>query len=168
MHSIHNTKMDMNATKNQVVGLKTELSQMQDEYDKIVMEANEKTLKKQLYESRINDISNEIKKLESEDMFYCVKEIEGFDKLLSRELLAIANGMDKTDYRQYNKDCPRWIDLERIVKHVIELKKHYPKWILDRVIKSGQIDVLPPESFYKFTYNTPEGYYMSCGGIEFE
>jgi hypothetical protein len=36
------------------------------------------------------------------------------------------------------------------------------------VIKSGQIDVLPPESFYKFTYNTPEGYYMSCGGIEFE
>jgi chromosome segregation ATPase len=155
--------MDMNTVQNQVVGLKTELSQMEDEYDKIVMEANENTLKKQLYESRIKEISNEIKKLESEDMFYCVKAIEGFDKLL-----AITNGMDKTDYRQYNKDCPCWIDLERIVKHVIELKKHYPKWILDRVIKSGQIDVLPPETFYKFTYNTPEGYYMSCGGIEFE
>jgi hypothetical protein len=103
--------------------------------------------------------------VETENMFEEVKDVEGFVTLSQSELVAISNGMDKTDYRQYGK-YPRWFDLERLVKHVIQFKKHYPGWVLDRVNKSGQYDTLPPQSFYKFTYNTPLGHYMSYGGIE--
>ena len=78
----------------------------------------------------------------------------------------------KTNYRDMeivkirNEDIPRYIDLERLVKEVIEFKKIYPGWVLDRIQKSGQYDTLPPQSFYKFTYKSPQGHYMSHGGIE--
>ena len=95
-------------------------------------------------------------------MFEEVKDVEGFVTLSQSELVAISNGMDKTDYRQYGK-YHRWIDLEILVKGVIEFKKQYPGWILEEVNKVAQYDNLPPKSFYKFKYNTPLGHSMTFG-----
>lgn len=67
------------------------------------------------------------------------------------ELDIIAYGMDKKDYRVYC-DCPRWYDLERIAKEVIEFKKLYPGWILERLDLDGQYDGLPPTTYYKYIY----------------
>ena len=120
-------------------------------------------------------MSTNIKKLEdiieSEDVFETVRQIEGFDTLNQEELIIIKNGMNKVNYRKMDlvrnrAELPRWIDLERLVKQVIEFKKTYPGWILERIAANGQYDSLPPQTFYKFTYKTPHGHYMSFGGIE--
>ena len=45
-------------------------------------------------------------------------------------------------------------------------KKLYPDWILESLTRGGQYDTLPPQTFYRYTYKTPHGHYMSMGGIE--
>ena len=111
--------------------------------------------------------------IETENVFESVQNIEGFDTLLQEELVVISNGMDKTDYMKMDlvrarskESIPRWIDLERLVKEVIGFKKLYPGWILQRLVSGGQYDTLPPQTFYKFTYKTPQGHFMTFGGIE--
>ena len=120
-------------------------------------------------ESRKKELSKEIKKLEeiieAENVFESVENMEGFDTLLQEELVAISNGMDKTDYRK-NGNYPRWYDLERLVNEVIVFKKLYPGWILESLARGGQYDTLPPQTFYRYTYKSPHGHYMSMGGIE--
>ena len=161
--------MEFTEAKNEIEKLRTELAEVEKEYKEFYRIYTENEKKKRLCESRKSDIKKQIKQLEylveTENVFETVKDTEGFETLLPSELVAISNGMDKTDYRQYGK-YPRWFDLERLVKEVIEFKKHYPGWVLDCIIKSGQYDTLPPQSFYKFTYNTPHGHYMSYRGIE--
>lgn len=114
-------------------------------------------LRKEIF--RLNDI------LESENVFKDIEEIEGFDALTQLELIAISKGMDKTDYRKYG-NFPRWKDVEEITKEVIKLKKFYPSWILQRISSAGQYDLMPPRTFYRYTYKTPEGYIMTYGGME--
>jgi hypothetical protein len=163
--------MEFTEANNEIDKLRAELAQVEKEYDEFYMIYKETEQKKRLCESRKFDIKKQIKKLEglvkkTENVFETVKDVEGFETLSSSELNAISNGMDRTDYTMYGK-YPRWIDLERLVKHVIQFKKLYPGWILDRVIKSGQFGTLRESpTFYKFTYNTPHGHYISCGGIE--
>jgi hypothetical protein len=164
--------MEFTEAKNKIDKLRAELAQVEKEYDEIYMIYKETEKKKRLCESRKRDIKKEIKKLEDlveqENVFETVKDVEGFETLSSSELNAISNGMDKTDYTMFGK-YPRWIDLERLVKYVIQFKKLYPGWILDRVIKLDQAEtLLKSPTFYKFTYNTPLGHYMSSGGIELE
>ncbi len=164
--------MEFTEAKNEIDKLRSKLAQVEKEYDEIYMIYKETEQKKRLCESRKRDIKKEIKKLEDlveqENVFETVKDVEGFETLSSSELNAISNGMDKTDYTMFGK-YPRWIDLERLVKHVIQFKKLYPGWILDRVIKLDQAEtLLKSPTFYKFTYNTPLGHYMSSGGIELE
>ncbi len=76
------------------------------------------------------------------------------------ELVAISNGMDKTDYRKHG-NYPRWYDLETLVKDVIAFKNLYPGRILVSLSRVGQYDTLPPETFYRYTYKSPHGHYMS-------
>ena len=78
--------------------------------------------------------------IESEDIYVNVLWIEGFEILLKQELVAISTGMNQTDYRKMDQviatskeEVPRYIDLERLVKEVIEFKKQYPGWILERI-----------------------------------
>jgi hypothetical protein len=59
--------------------------------------------------------------------------------------------MDKTDYRNYG-DYPRWIDLDKICKEVIQMKKRYPNWVLMDLEKSRQINTVPPQSFYYYKF----------------
>ncbi len=101
-------------------------------------------------------------------MFDSFQGIEGFETLLQKELLAISNGMDKRDYRDFVRkefNFPRFKDLEQLIKDVINFKKLYPGWILDRAESGGQYDTMPPKTFYRYTFKTPQGHYWSHGGI---
>jgi hypothetical protein len=80
-----------------------------------------------------------------------VKNIENIDLIHGDELLLITNKMDKTDYRKYG-DYPRWLDLEKICKEVIMMKKRYPNWKLMDLEKSRQTNTLPPQSFYYYKF----------------
>jgi hypothetical protein len=169
--------MNTEEAKNEIIRVREEIVQIDTESQEIHKIYREICKKIRLCESRKNDLLKEIKKLEeiveSENVFETVKYVEGFDTLLQEELVAISNGMDKTDYSKMDlvrarskESIPRWIDLERIVKSVIEFKKLYPGWILDSVARGGQYDTLPPQIFYKYTYKSPHGHYMTMGGIE--
>jgi hypothetical protein len=100
-------------------------------------------LKEILHRETINEAKNMISEY--------IKTIENFDLLHGDEVLLITNKMDKTDYRKYG-DYPRWIDLEKICKEVIQLKKRYPTWKLMDLEKSRQTTTLPPESFYYYKF----------------
>ncbi len=165
--------MDVVEAKKEMVRIKDELNKVESEYKDYRTNYNEISKKMNLCKSRRNDLSREIKKLEdiieSEDIYANVLWIEGFETISQLELIVISTGMDNTDYRKmdkYDKNLPRYIDLERLVKEVIEFKKQYPGWVLERIQKTGQYDTFPPQSFYSFTYKTPQGHYMSHGGIE--
>jgi hypothetical protein len=169
--------MEFAEAKNEIVRVREELRQVENqlkELNKIYMENRKKVTS---CENRKKELSKEIKKLEdvieSENVFESVQNIEGFDTLLQEELVAISNGMNKTDYSKMDlvrarskESIPRWIDLERLVKEVIAFKKLYPGWILEFLSSGGQYDTLPPQTFYRYTYKTPHGHYMSMGGIE--
>jgi len=161
--------MEFAEAKNEIINLRAKLSEFESEYKELNKIYVEYRKKMELCESNKKKLIREIKKLEdiieSENIFESVKETEGFDTLLKEELVAISNGMNKTDYRKY-ANYPRWYDLERLVKEVIEFKKLYPGWILDYIEQKGAYDTLPPETYYKYTYKTPQGHYMSHGGIE--
>jgi hypothetical protein len=169
--------MEFTEAKTKIVELRAELIQVDaelKELNKIYMAHRKKVTS---CENRKKDLSKEIKKLEeiieTENVFESVQNIEGFDTLLQEELVAISNGMDKTDYSKMdlvrarsNESIPRWYDLERLVKEVIAFKKLYPDWILESLARGGQYDTLPPQTFYKYTYKSPHGHYMTMGGIE--
>ena len=155
---------------NEIKRLKNELKEVGIDYMKYNKQYNElarliRSCANRKHEISIN-ISDLEKIIESSTIFDSVNTIDGFETLLKGELLAISNGMDRTDYRKYGANYPRWFDLERIVKDVIKCKTQYPGWILETISKKGQLYTLPPQSCYKFTYKTPQGDNMSCDGIE--
>jgi hypothetical protein len=169
--------MEFAEAKTKIVELRAELAQNEAEYKEINKIYREIRIKANFCESRKKELSKEIKKLEeiieAENVFESVENIEGFDTLLQVELVAISNGMDKTDYSKMdlvrarsNESIPRWYDLERLVKEVIAFKKLYPGWILESLARGGQYDTLPPQTFYRYTYKSPHGHYMTMGGIE--
>ena len=79
------------------------------------------------------------------------KNIDGFDLLSEDELSVIAKNMNKTDYRKHGA-YPRWLDLETIIKTVVEMKKRYPNFTLSNLDIGGQIDSLPPQTFYRYEF----------------
>jgi hypothetical protein len=105
--------------------------------------------------------------ISTENIFETIKDVKDVELLCQSELIAISNGMDKRDWNiTKNGECPRWIDLDRLVKQVIEFKKLYPGWILESIKVAGQYDTMPPFNIYTYTYKTPHGHYMTYGGIE--
>jgi hypothetical protein len=164
--------MEIAEAKTKIIELRAELAQNETEHKELKKIYVEHRKKVNLCENKQKELLKEIKKLEeiieTENIFETVENIEGFDTLLQEELVAISNGMDRTNYRKICKESnyPRWYDLERLVKQVILFKKLYPGWILDSLAKRGQVDILPPETFYKYTFKTPQGHYWSMGGIE--
>ena len=154
-------------SKHTLEKLRAELDEMNLEHRKLNIEYKNITQKFRFIESRKNTLTNEIHKvedsIESETIFDTVKYMEELNSLSPDERIIISTGMDKTDYRKYQSNAPRWIDLEKIIKQVHEFKNTYPGWILHNVVKTGQLDVMPPKSIYKFTYLTPEGYFLSHG-----
>ena len=155
---------------NEIKRLKNELNEVcidymkyKKQYNEIIRLMSSSTSRKQEIAIKISDLERII---ESSTIFDSVNSIDGFETLLKNELLAISNGMDKTDYRKYETNYPRWFDLERLVKNVIKCKTQYPGWILETISIKRQLHTCPPNTVYKFTYKTPQGDYMSCEGIE--
>jgi hypothetical protein len=104
-------------------------------------------LKNILKEIQHRETVNETKNMISEYL----KNIDNIDLLNGDEILLITNKMDKTDYRKYG-DYPRWIDLEKICKEVIQMKKRCPSWKLVDLEKSIQSNTLPPQSSYYYKF----------------
>jgi hypothetical protein len=170
----HIKKMDFVVAKKKLISLEERLAKNEFEYtelNKIYMETHKKI---NLCENTKIILLKEIKKLEefieTENIFKSlVQGVEAFDTLTEAELTVISKGMDKSDYRDFvRKDVNphRLKDLEQLIKNVIEFKKLYPGWILHRMAPSGKYDTLPPKIFYKFTYKSPHGHYMSYDGFE--
>jgi hypothetical protein len=88
-----------------------------------------------------------------------IKNIEGIELLNGDELLLITHKMDRTDYRNYG-DYPRWIDLEKICKEVIGMKKRYPNWILMDLEKSRQTNTMPPQCYYYYKFKDEFASYL--------
>ena len=72
--------------------------------------------------------------------------------------------MDKTDYRKYG-EYPRWIDLDKIIKYVINIKKQYTTWTLLSLSRGGQLDMLPPDTFYRYVFKDDRDNYFTIGCI---
>lgn len=87
-----------------------------------------------------------------------------FHLLCEDELIKIIEGIDKTDYRKYDK--PRIMDLEKVINFVLEIKTVYPGWKLKSVDKAGQRDSLPPINWYRYSFITPRGHCFDYGGFK--
>jgi hypothetical protein len=103
----------------------------------------------------IKELEKEIKRLENiENMKIMIddniKNIDGYNLLNENELIAITSNIDKTDYTIHN--VPRWLDLEKIIKRTIQIKKYYPEWTLVSVDVAGQRDCIPPERGYSYRF----------------
>ena len=92
------------------------------------------------------------------------RNIEGFGLLSEKEVAVITTKMDRTDYRAYG-DYPRWIDLERIIKEVIEIKKYYAEWKLSKISKRSKSDTVPPETLYIYEFTDINGYLINIGSF---
>ena len=91
-----------------------------------------------------------------------ITSIEGIDLLSDEEISIITAKIDKTDYRKHGS-YPRFIDLERICKEVIHIKKRYPTWTLTNVSRgAGELGIFPPHIFYKYEYKENECYFSVC------
>lgn len=165
----HNSKMEIAQAKNEIIKVRDELAQNVAEYKELNKIYVEHRKKMNLCLDRNHELSKEIKKLEhiieSENVFESVENIEGFDTLLKSELVAISDGMVKTDYRKHG-NYPRWYDLERLVKEVINFKKLYQCWVLKSLARDGQCDTLPPQTFYVYKYKSPHGHYITHRELE--
>ena len=164
--------MNTAEAKTKIIELRAELVQVETELKELNKIYVQHRKNVNLCDSRKKDLSNKIITLEdiiaTENMFEAVKGLDGFETLSQKELVAISNGMDKRDYRKYvtGVNFPRFKDLEQLINEVIGFKKLYPGWILDRVVSCGQYDTLPPKTFYRYTFKTPQGHSWSHGGIE--
>jgi hypothetical protein len=150
--------------------------ELTEEKTNVSSERNQATKTVRLCDSRLRDIDKDLaiilketkRREDIEESKNIIKKnitnIEGFTLLSEDELSIITKGMNKTDYRKHGY-YPRFIDLERICKEVIAVKKRYPQWSLTNLANGGQYDSLPPTIFYKYEYKDEEGIHFNIGGI---
>ena len=152
----------LNTQLNDLKNKRLELNKMRREADKDFDEKTDK-LKQIIKEIKRREDLEEAKNIIGTD----ISSIEGFELLSEDELSVITTKMDRTDYRKYGK-YPRYLDLERICKEVIDKKKKYPKWKFTSLARRGQYDTLPPHTFYSYEYKDEYGSHFNIGGITLE
>jgi predicted DNA-binding protein YlxM (UPF0122 family) len=130
-----NINIEREVAKNALRVVEKKLSEVEDNLNRILREFK-----------RREDISESKTMIGEKE-----KNIDGFNLLSEDELSVIAKNMNKTDYRKYGQ-YPRWLDLENIIETVVEMKKRYPKFTLTNLDIGGQIDVLPPQTFYRYEF----------------
>jgi hypothetical protein len=122
-----------------------------------------KELDKQIkdYDEKIANLGKVIQNLK--DMIACgnLDSTRGYNELTENEQNLIVNGMDKTDYTPYDDKVPRWYDLEKLIKQVLDFKLKYPDWILKSVQKLAKSNTIPPKNYYKLTYLSSHGYHLT-------
>jgi hypothetical protein len=142
---------------------------LHEEKNKLDKESHLIKIRIKTIDNKLNLILKEIKiNNDIEDLKNMIGEkernIEDFELLSERELTVITTKMDKTDYRYYG-EYPRWLDLERIIKEVIFIKKCYPKWILTNLSRKGKTEIIPPKTFYIYEFTDDFGTLFDVGGI---
>lgn len=150
---------------------------LNEKQKKITMERNELSKILRLCDSQLKEVDKDLKLItkeikrreeieEAKNIITTdISSIEGFESLSEDELSIITKNMDKTDYRK-NGSYPRFNDLEKICKAVINMKKRYPTWILTNLAAGGQLDTFPPQIFYKYEYKDENDCYFNLGGIQ--
>jgi hypothetical protein len=157
--NFENAKYMIEQMKSEIIEIENQKNTFFIEYNEIQNKIIECNNKSSILLKKIKQIEEY---MEREYLFESVKHIDGFNNLSKEELLNISNGMDKTNYRKLSSDnLPRWIDLEYIVKKIIEFKKLYPGWTLDSIQKNRNHE---PNTCYKFIFKTPHGHYITCVG----
>ena len=158
--------------------LKYFVDELQQQYNILTNERKKMNEERKILESKINNIftkntliRDEIKRrediIESKEILKKqTQNIEGIELLTEDEIVIITSKMNRTDYRK-NGNYPRFIDLDRICKEVIEIKKRYPQWKLSKMGQKGQYDTLPPHVFYMYEYKDQFNTLYSIGGINF-
>ena len=159
--------MEFDNEHNEIINLTHELNKINIECMRLKRAYEEAKVNWEKCKSKQETTKKQIKKLteiiESGSILKYVENIEGVDTLTKEELSAIYTGMDKTDYnkdsflKSSGKVYARFIDLERVVKMTIDIKKKYPGWILDSLKWACSEDSLPPRNYYSSKYITPHG-----------
>jgi DNA repair exonuclease SbcCD ATPase subunit len=111
-------------------------------------------------DEEIKTLEKQIKQRKDAEMLKEIAELET-DELTPDEKTIIVNNMDKTDYRQYDATLKRWIDVDKIIKEVTEIKKQYPGWTLKDMRLGMRLDRFPPRNVYHYKYATPWGHIVS-------
>jgi hypothetical protein len=93
----------------------------------------------------------------TEDIFRPFESTYGYNLLTELDKLHIYHGMDKINYQELDENLPRYIDLEKIINFIIDIKSRYINFILISVKIGKQITLLPPKTDYVYTFKTPEG-----------
>ena len=130
--------------------IQQEITQVLEKYEvyKSQQTNNGENLKKISAELRCRTAIGELRTMINDN-----GNIKELTLLSDAELSIIYNGMDITDYRtKHNNTYPRYIDLERICKEVIEVKTNYPTWRLADLKIASQLDCWPPKTGYKYKY----------------
>ena len=158
--------------------LKSFVDELQQQYNILTNERKKINEERKILESKISNIftkntliKDEIKRREDiikskEILKEQTQNIEGIELLTEDEIVIITSKMNRTDYRK-NGNYPRFIDLERICKEVIEIKKRYTQWKLSKMGQKGQYDTFPPHVFYMYEYKDQFNTLYSIGGINF-
>jgi hypothetical protein len=148
--------------------LKLQLDKAINEFNDTSNARKEAWIKKRDFEKQIKDYEEKIDYLGKviqnlKDMIACgnLDSTPGYNELTENEQNLIVNGMDKTDYTAYEEEAPRWYDLEKLIKQVLDFKLKYPDWTLKSVQKSAQSNTIPPKNYYKLTYLTSHGYNLT-------
>lgn len=156
--------MNYSDIKTKIATLNDEYNDCQNSQSQIINEKRELQKKENNIRNKIKEITKKIQELEdillTENIENSISSINGFELLTQSELAIIYKGMDKTDYRKYG-NYPRFIDMEKIIKTLIKTKKKYSGWVLYNLNKRGQIDIMPPDNFYEYTFITPDNVYFS-------
>jgi len=140
--------------------LKTEENDIRIEQSKRYTE--KKRIEKELLEKKKLLKIYEIKLSMNTDFYQYIQNIPNFDLLTKDDLFKISGAIDKRNYNlKSDGEYPRFIDLENVVKYIIQVKQTYPLWELTYIDKYGKIDTYPPKNFYKYNFLTPEGLLFS-------
>ena len=147
--------------------LTSEIIILNNEYNNIKKEQLKRYTEKQIIEKELTEKKKLLRTFEIKysinTVFYQdIQNIPNFNLLTKDDLFKISESIDKTDYTSIsNGKYPRFIDLENIVKYIIQIKEIYPLWKLTYINKFGKIDTYPPKNCYTYHFVTPEGLMFS-------
>ena len=110
----------------------------------------------------IDKINAHIRHIEDKKSLNDMFEYMSTEGLTPAELLAIRRGTDKTDYTKRG-NYPRYKDVEANCNRVMEVKAIYPDWELTSVKITGQLESMPPQTYYSYVFKTPQGFNVTLG-----
>jgi len=141
-----------------IYDLYSEIDELKTEENKIKEEQSKRYTKKKRIEKELTEKKHSLNTVFYQD----IQNIPNFDLLTKDDLFKISKAIDKTDYN-FNYNCNsdkkyhRFIDLENVVKYIIQVKQIYPLWKLTYINKFGKIDIYPPKNCYTYHFITQEG-----------